>query len=98
MAAGRESRWNDRSRAVPTVDELDRAGTPIGPNDLLIAATAPAKSGWVELRIVRVGPSFILLSKYDGEAWQVRERFHRSDLPRNVQVGFNVYTGWNIGV
>ena len=56
---------------------------------------APAKSGWVELRIVRVGPSFILLSRYDGEKWQVRERFFRTDLPRSVQVGVNVYTGWN---
>ena len=56
---------------------------------------APAKSGWVELRVVRVGPNFILLSKYDGEKWQVRERFFRTDLPRTVQVGLNVYTGWN---
>ena len=56
---------------------------------------APAKSGWVELRVVRVGPNFILLSKYDGEKWQVRERFFRTDLPRTVQVGVNVYTGWN---
>lgn len=56
---------------------------------------APARAGWVDLRIVRVGPNFILLSRYDGQPWQVRERFFRSDLPRTVQVGLNVYTGWN---
>lgn len=56
---------------------------------------APAKAGWVELRIVRVGPNFILLSRYEGEKWQVRERFFRTDLPRTLQVGLNVYTGWD---
>jgi hypothetical protein len=56
---------------------------------------APAKAGWIEVRIARVGPQFVLLSRYDGEAWQVRERFYRSDLPRTVQVGLNAYTGWN---
>ncbi|HEY0142125.1 MAG TPA: hypothetical protein VGF48_14595 [Thermoanaerobaculia bacterium] len=55
----------------------------------------PARSGWVDLRIVRLGPNFILMSRYDGEPWQVRERFFRLDLPRTVQVGLNVYTGWN---
>lgn len=56
---------------------------------------APARAGWVDLRIVRVGANFILLSRYDGEAWQVRERFVRTDLPRTVQAGLNAYTGWN---
>ena len=56
---------------------------------------ALARAGWVELRIVRAGPGFILLSRYEGEKWQVRERFFRTDLPRTLQVGLNVYTGWN---
>lgn len=55
----------------------------------------PARAGWIELRIVRVGPAFILMSRYDGESWEVRERFYRADLPRALQVGVNVYTGWN---
>ena len=55
----------------------------------------PARDGWMELRIVRVGPSFVLLSRYDGEGWQVRERFHRMDFARHVQVGLCAYTGWN---
>lgn len=56
---------------------------------------APARAGWIELRITRQGPNFTLLSRYDDEEWQVRETFFRSDLPRTVQVGLNVYTGWN---
>lgn len=55
----------------------------------------PAREGWVELRVVRVGPSFVFMSRYDGEPWQVRERFYRSDFARSVQVGFCAYTGWN---
>lgn len=55
----------------------------------------PARSGWVELRIVRWGPVFVLLSKYDGEAWQVMERFYRADLPPTVQVGVNAYSDWD---
>ncbi|HEX7828272.1 MAG TPA: DUF1349 domain-containing protein [Thermoanaerobaculia bacterium] len=56
---------------------------------------APARSGWIELRIVRSGPNFTLMSRYDGEEWQTRETFFRSDLPRTLQVGVNAYTGWN---
>jgi hypothetical protein len=55
----------------------------------------PAREGWVELRMVRVGPSFVLMSRYDGEAWQVRERFYRMDFARTVQLGLCAYTGWN---
>jgi len=55
----------------------------------------PARGGWVELRIVRRGAEFELLTRYDGEEWEVRERFHRPDLPATVQVGINAYTDWN---
>ncbi|HEX2205496.1 MAG TPA: hypothetical protein VHG91_19450 [Longimicrobium sp.] len=56
----------------------------------------PVKAGWIELRVVRVGPEFILLFREDGaRAWTVHERFHRPDLPPTVQVGINAYTGWD---
>jgi hypothetical protein len=55
----------------------------------------PARSGWIELRIARVGPHFFLLTKYDGEKWRLLERFYRSDLPRTLQVGLNAYSGWD---
>jgi hypothetical protein len=56
---------------------------------------SPAREGWIELRIVRIGPAFILMSRYGSEAWQVRDRFYRMDFARNVQVGLCAYTGWN---
>jgi regulation of enolase protein 1 (concanavalin A-like superfamily) len=54
----------------------------------------PARAGWVELRMTRVGPAFELASRYDGEAWVVRARFERADLPATLQVGLNAYTDW----
>lgn len=55
----------------------------------------PARSGWVELRVVRVQASFILMYRYEGEPWTVLERFYRPLLPPQVQVGLNAYSGWN---
>jgi hypothetical protein len=54
----------------------------------------PARAGWVELRIDRAGPTFTLLYRYPGEDWVTLERFERPDLPKEVQVGLNVYTDW----
>ncbi|HXE57803.1 MAG TPA: hypothetical protein VNK43_07375 [Gemmatimonadales bacterium] len=54
----------------------------------------PACAGWVELRIVRVREAFVLLSRCPGEAWTVRDRMLRRDLPQRVQVGVVAYTDW----
>lgn len=53
----------------------------------------PFGSGWVELRMVRVGSAFIALARADGEReWQVRDRFHRMLAPPQMQVGLTAYT------
>ncbi|MBC5775338.1 DUF1349 domain-containing protein [Pontibacter sp. KCTC 32443] len=53
----------------------------------------PAKLDWIEMRLVRVGPSFVLLYKYDNDkTWTVRERFYNVDMPRTLQVGLIGYT------
>ncbi len=53
----------------------------------------PAKLDWIEMRLVRVGPSFILLYKYDNDKnWIVRERFYNVDMPQTLQVGLIGYT------
>ena len=54
----------------------------------------PAREGWVELRITRVGAAFELATRSDGEPWVVRDRFDRPDLPATLQVGLNAYTDW----
>lgn len=64
-------------------------------NSLSNLKLRPAKTGWVELRIVRIDASFILLSRYAGEDWQVQERFYRPVMMGPLQVGLNAYSSWN---
>jgi hypothetical protein len=52
----------------------------------------PFESGWVELRLVRVGAAMFALARPDGGRWQVRDRFYRMDLRPEMQVGLIAYT------
>lgn len=53
----------------------------------------PFESGWVELRLVRVGMALIALARPEGDAdWQVRDRFYRMDGRPRMQVGLIAYT------
>lgn len=55
----------------------------------------PARSGWLELRVVRSGPSFLLLYRFEGQdAWTLHERMHRVIMPRTLQVGLICYTDY----
>lgn len=50
-------------------------------------------SGWVELRLVRVGTALFALARPDGAtAWQLRDRFYRMDMNPFMQVGLIAYT------
>ncbi len=55
----------------------------------------PAKTGWIELRIVRIEAAFILMSRTEGENWQIQERFYRPVMMGPLQVGLNAYSCWN---
>lgn len=53
----------------------------------------PFASGWVELRMVRVGMVVVVLARADGEArWQVRDRFYRMENSPVAEVGLIAYT------
>jgi hypothetical protein len=53
----------------------------------------PFPSGWVELRLVRVGMSLVALARADGETqWQVRDRWYRMENNPEMQVGLIAYT------
>jgi hypothetical protein len=52
----------------------------------------PFQSGWVELRLVRVGNALFALARGSGGRWEVRDRFYRMDLRPEVQVGLIAYT------
>jgi len=53
----------------------------------------PFPTGWVELRLVRVGMVLIALARPEGEdRWQVRDRFYRMENNPVMQVGLIAYT------
>ncbi|HYC75435.1 hypothetical protein [Brevundimonas sp.] len=53
----------------------------------------PFPTGWVELRLVRVGMVLIALARPEGEPrWQVRDRFYRMENNPVMQVGLIAYT------
>ena len=49
-------------------------------------------TNWLEIRVARIGPSFVVLYRPDGGEWTVHERFFRPDLPSRVQAGVMVYS------
>jgi len=51
-----------------------------------------APTGWVELRLVRVGMAFVALSREEGGQWVVRDRFYRMENRPEIQVGLVAYT------
>jgi len=54
----------------------------------------PFPTGWVELRLVRVGMVVIALARPDGQAnWRVRDRFYRMEGGPGMQVGLVAYAG-----
>ncbi len=53
----------------------------------------PFRSGWVELRLVRVGMALFALARGDaGEPWQVRDRWYRMSGSPAMQIGLIAYT------
>ena len=53
----------------------------------------PFQSGWVELRLVRVGMTLFALARPDGaDKWQLRDRFYRMEPNPAMQVGLIAYT------
>ena len=53
----------------------------------------PFPTGWVELRLVRVGMVLIALARPEGETvWRVRDRFYRMENSPTMQVGLIAYT------
>jgi hypothetical protein len=52
-------------------------------------------TGPVDIRMVRVGPAFVMLYRAPGQDWTVSERFLRADMPATLQVGMDAYTNWD---
>ena len=55
---------------------------------------ADAKSPDALIQVARIGGHFLLLKKPAGGEWSVHQRYRRSDMPDELQVGFTVYTDY----
>lgn len=53
-----------------------------------------ATSDGAEIRAARIDDVFILMNRINGQ-WRIHRRYHRSDMPPQLQVGMTVYTDWN---
>jgi hypothetical protein len=54
----------------------------------------PAQTSWLELRLARVGPRFLLLHRYDAGVWRLDYAYWRPDLPATLQAGIDAQSGW----
>jgi hypothetical protein len=87
-----ESWVSFRSGAVSGSPAFERKTTVRGHSQLVLD---PEMSGWVELRIARVGPKFVLLRRYPGAAWKLHWVYSRYDLPKVLQVGIDAFSGFD---
>ncbi|MEL7006306.1 MAG: hypothetical protein AAFN93_26805 [Bacteroidota bacterium] len=64
-------------------------------NSISTLRTYPAKTKWVQLRMVRLRELFTLLYKYEGGDWQLLDQWVRPDMPATLEVGLIAYTDWD---
>jgi hypothetical protein len=89
----RDEDWvSFRSGAVGGMPVFERKTTVQSRSELVLAAETP---GWVELRIARVGPMFVLLRRYPGSPWKLHWVYSRYDLPKTLQVGIDAFSGFD---
>jgi len=83
-------RGDDGAPAGPEGAQFETKSTTDSRSNVSIT---PSKPGWMELRLIRIGPSFSLLYRYDGDTdWQISRRYTRTDMPQTLQVGLNAYS------
>lgn len=70
----------------------ERPLNPPSQSDLQISSIPTASN--VQIRVARIGGAIIVLNRFPGGAWQVHERYDRSDFPSEIQVGLVTYTDW----
>jgi hypothetical protein len=56
---------------------------------------SPASGGNAQLQIARLGEYVIALLREPSQQWRVHRRYHRPDMPAELQAGMVSYTDWN---
>jgi regulation of enolase protein 1 (concanavalin A-like superfamily) len=76
----------------PNVSQIETKDT-VDSSSLLILT--PSQTGWIELRMDRIGPVFSLYRRFPGENWFLERVITRNDMPAALQVGIDAYTDWD---
>ena len=81
-----------RTGAVAGGAVLERKTTRRSHSDLVLDPVAP---GWIELRVARIGPKFVLLRRSPGQNWKLHWVYPRFDLPAQLEVGLDAFSGFD---
>jgi len=65
--------------------------TTLRSHSILVLGSSP--SGWVDLRVARVGTRFLLLKRNAAGRFVLHWSYNRPDLPRTLQVGIDAFSG-----
>ncbi len=65
-------------------------------NSRSVLRLVPVKGTYIDLRVVRVGATFVMLFREEGKPWRLAQRYHRPDMPASVQVGLNAYSSGSV--
>jgi hypothetical protein len=65
--------------------------TTLRSHSILVLGSSP--SGWVDLRVARVGSRFFLLKRNAGGKWVEHWSYNRPDLAKTLQVGIDAFSG-----
>jgi hypothetical protein len=79
---------------IGRVDEVDVFERKTTVNGTSVLKLSPAPTGWVELRVARVGSRFLFLRRPAGGTWQHHWSYVRTDLPRSLLVGVDSFSGY----
>jgi hypothetical protein len=88
---GHENWLAFRTGWVNGVPTYERKTTRSSRSDLVLS-TAP--TGWVDLRIARVGYRFFFLKRDSAGRWVHHWTYTRPDLPRMLEVGVDAFSGY----
>ena len=83
--------WIAFRTGVVSAGRVYERKTTVRSRSVLVLSASP--SGWVELRVARVGSWFFLLKRNATGAWTQHWRYNRPDLPKTLQVGIDAFSG-----
>ena len=63
-------------------------------NSISVLDISSGASARATIQVARLGAHFITLRRNQGGVWQVHRRYHRADMPDQLQAGLTVYTDW----